>query len=194
MDILKLPESAALLGVVGGVVGIISFVWTVAWSIVYRPRVRWSLNRILLRDCNSELNMIALVFRNVGTAAAEDSHAVMRAPHLDGLREFPSEGRLRVEPGGEIQVLIQAHVRRDERALQDRRIRPYMSGDATMFEMSKLRITLRWRRQTFGFARRWFWPNRLQYRVPLGDDLSKINNQPSGTATLAASPAVIQSS
>jgi hypothetical protein len=169
MTTVELTALATLVGIVGGLAGVASIAWTVVWSVTLRPRARWSLNRFHVEELDPLYTSVFpntpptlhFYFRNVGTAAAHDAHALLSgASYLDRAAEFPFSGRLSVQPGEEIVVDVRAPV------VDGNANRPYLSGDDAMFGLSGVLVKVRWRRQTVGFATRRFHLNRLQGGVP----------------------------
>lgn len=164
-----LAAVTALVGIVGGLAGVVSIIWTVVWSVTLRPRARWSLNRFHAEDPDKFLiaafpnapPTLHFYFRNVGTAAAHDAHAIrVGGENYERPIEFPSSGRLSIVPGVEIEVSVQAKV------VPGNANRPYISGDDSVYGLKGVRVRVRWRRQTAGFATRRFNLERLQRKVP----------------------------
>lgn len=170
---------AVIAGVVGGLAGIASLIWTVVWSVTLRPRVRWSLNRFDEKFVNYptlptgeptpngvrwqsyDPHMLRFYFRNTGGLAADEAHAILKGGSYPRPMEFPANGRLRVEPGGEIIVRTQAE--NIDGMLAGR---PYTHGDDNVFDLEGAVVEIRWRRQTFGFATRRFDLWTEQKKVP----------------------------
>lgn len=182
MDEATILLIGAYTGLVGGLAGVASLVWTVAWSVTLRPRARWSLNRfdsepdfvfpappplpdgtILPAHPPVRLDppLLRFYFRNTGTAAADDAHAIVRGGPWDRNTEFPETGRERIAPGEEIVVKIQASPVPEKGAG-----RPYPAGDDAVFDLAGVKVKLRWRRQSFGFGSKRFRLNKAQLRVP----------------------------
>jgi hypothetical protein len=168
MNQATLGTVATVVGVVGGIAGIVSILWTVLWSVTLRPRARWSLNRFDTHPVDPSHAamfpdappMLRFYFRNVGTAAADDAHIILVEPNEARPSEFPLDGRQRIEPGGEIIVLVVAAFRKGSAN------RPYKAGDDSVFELRGVKVKIRWRRQLFGFATRRFDLDKKQFEVP----------------------------
>lgn len=165
MDEETLAVVGATTGLIGGVAGVASLLWTVVWSLTLRPRVRWSFNRFeVVRSAFEEDRKpprLRFYFRNVGTIAADDAHALIKSNSPSSVIEYPSNGRMRVEPGQELTVDFRADYVAGRNAN-----RRYASGDDSVFALEGVRVIVRWRRQTLGLARRWFWLNKAQTKVP----------------------------
>ena len=171
----------SIAGLVGGLAGLGSLAWTVIWSLTLRPRVRWSLNRFDemylnyprlpngeptpngTRWISHDPHMLRFYFRNTGGLAADEAHATLIGSNWTRTSkvEFPANGRLRVEPGGEIFVRLQAKNLDGELAG-----RPYLHGHDNVFDLRGVVVEIRWRRQTFGFAKRRFNLWNDQKKVP----------------------------
>ncbi len=182
MDQATLIALGAYTGLIGGLAGIASLAWTVLWAVTLRPRARWSLNRFDVQPptvfapprplpdgtipptptpVRIDPPLLRFYFRNTGTAAADDAHAIVAGGMWATPVEFPATGRERLEPGQEITVRVQAKSISDQLAG-----RPYPSGDDTVFDLANVTVKVSWRRQTWGFARRRFDLNKEQLKVP----------------------------
>jgi hypothetical protein len=182
VDPTALAAFGIVAGIVGGLAGFASLIWTVIWSVTLRPRARWSVNRFVVQSRTEvpalprmggtvrpapsyvtiDPPILRFHIRNIGTAAADDAHALVRGGSWERATEFPSTGRVRIEPGGELVVEVRASILPDELAG-----RPYPAGDDSVFNLKGAWVTVRWRRQTFGLARRFFNLNWVQKTVPL---------------------------
>jgi hypothetical protein len=183
VDPKSLSAFATIAGIVGGLAGLASLAWTIVWSVTLRPRARWSVNRFQWisvmpfpelppgpdgtvhptpRPVPLNPPILRFYIRNIGTAAADDAHALVRGGMWERATEFPAQGRERIEPGGELVVDVRGPIKEDETAG-----RPYAAGDDAVFDLKGAWVTVRWRRQTFGLARCFFNLNRLQKKVPL---------------------------
>lgn len=169
----------AIAGLVGGLAGIGSLLWTIIWSVTLRPRVRWTLHRFDEQFINyptlptgeptpngtrwqsHEPHMLRFYFRNTGSLAADETHAVLKGGSYPRPMEFPANGRMRVEPGGEIVVKSQA--RNIDGMLAGR---PYTHGDDNVFDLTGVTVEVRWRRRTSGFAKKRFSLWTEQTKVP----------------------------
>lgn len=135
------------IGGIGGAAGLLSLLVSLGRG----PRARWALVRIEARfkTGGPEMRPIALVFRNIGDAVAQETHALETLNTPSSPLEQPPTGRLMLAPGDEIRVLTVAAVVDGKGAG-----RKHAVGEDSLFDLPDT-IEIRWQHGRSTKVRSW---------------------------------------
>lgn len=136
---------ASVIGAVAAVGSLIATFLIYTWTRTVKPR--WELRQVIAPGLVEGLTTgkrepIELWIENVGERTAVGAYALVDYPHIATRVEEPATGRRSIPPGGRLKLRSSFEVTSKPAGLKDNR--PYIEGDDVYFDLSGLKVEVRW--------------------------------------------------